>query len=617
VVHLHGSASLPRYDGFPTNWYTTGNSDQYFYGNESFSGTGATLWYHDHAIGVTANNVYAGLAGFYLLRNPAFEASLNLPKAPYEIPLVFQDRDISTNCATPSIALGPFPWHNLNVVNGKVNPYLEVEPRKYRFRLLNGAGFRTYGFTMVVTDTNGYSLTSTPAKPLIPPAFNVIGSENGFLQQTAVVPPTGVTNSAGFTNYNLGRGPLLTMMPGERMDVIIDFSASAGQTITMRNIVNIADPTNLNLVIIPLSITNIIAPTNILNPPSIVVTTTNIVQITQPSITNLMQFRVSLPLSSPDTSSIPSTIIRASNWVSTATMVSNATVERNIALDFFNETPFPGAPFVLGQANPIALLDMKRFADPTAEFPHPGDTEIWNLVNLTMEAHPIHVHLLDFRVVDRARFSAWPTTYNGVDMTASAYRIYFPPLSVTNYINGRISGSLSNLTAYVDAANPPFDFESGPKDVVRLAPFSVTRIVMTWPTDPLFYTTRSGTSPLEVDTDGRYIYHCHILDHEDSDMMRPLQLRPKRLATRQLELRLAADSGHGGHVPGTAQFTLGVETKRGEYYEIEATDDLGRPAWSAVANLGRVRGTGSFVDVTLPTATSSTKFYRLKTVGNP
>jgi FtsP/CotA-like multicopper oxidase with cupredoxin domain len=117
VVHMHGAAVFPRYDGYPTNWYPSGVADQYFYLNLDLNEDGETMWYHDHAIGVTANNVYAGLAGFYFLRNTPWENAYAtngypLPSGKYEVPLVIQDRDIQTNCppATLLNATVP-PWH--------------------------------------------------------------------------------------------------------------------------------------------------------------------------------------------------------------------------------------------------------------------------------------------------------------------------------------------------------------------------------------------------------------------------------------------------------------------------------------------------------------------------
>lgn len=174
VVHLHGAKVDWESDGYPEAWYTadykiTGpkfTRREYEYENHQ---PGATLWYHDHAMGETRLNVYAGLAGFYILRD-SLEARLNLPKGDYEIPLLVQDRSFNSDGSlfypdsSPFVSFTPsitFPFQaNTIVVNGKVSPYLEVEPRKYRFRILNGSNARQYnfqfendlGFTLIGTD---------------------------------------------------------------------------------------------------------------------------------------------------------------------------------------------------------------------------------------------------------------------------------------------------------------------------------------------------------------------------------------------------------------------------------------------------------------------------------
>lgn len=573
VVHLHGGASLPRYDGYPTNAYASGGSDQYFYGNQSLSGTGATLWYHDHALGLTGNNVYAGLAGFYLLRHRALESALRLPSGAYEIPLVFQDRDVSIRCGPATLALGRYPWHNLATVNGRVTPYFEVEPRKYRFRMLNGAGFRTFGLALVVTDRAGVPLPSPPDAPVVPPSMHLIGNDSGFLPGTVTLPP--LPNDTRNTNFNLASAPALALMSGERADVIIDFSGYEQRNITIRNVVGTADPTNL-----------------VLNPRQV-------------SVTNLLQFRVVRPLSGPDLSRIPSQPI-VSNWVSTSELAQRATVERRIALDLFDEVPFPGPPFVPGDPYPFGLIDLKFFDESVSEFPHPGETEIWSFINLSNEAHPMHIHLVDFRVLDRIRFGTGTTNaWNG--------DIRNPPAYVGRYIQDRANRALKPLETYLDLVHsrPPFvqAFEVGPKDVVRAAPFAVTRIVVTWPTDPLFHTTRSGISALEPGTEGRYLYHCHLLEHEDNDMMRPLHVVPRAGPTGYLRLRHR--ESEGGHGAGSGGLYLGVETPRAALFSIQSTTDPDEGIWDPVPGLEGLRGTGGLEEYPLPAASDHARFYRV------
>ncbi|MBL9129079.1 MAG: multicopper oxidase domain-containing protein, partial [Verrucomicrobiales bacterium] len=296
VVHLHGAAVLPRYDGYPTNWFLSGESDEYFYPNIDLNSDGQTLWYHDHAIGVTANNVYAGLAGFYLTRNEAYDAALGirLPSAPYEIPLVFQDRDFAVTTWTnngvvlveTNLCINQVPpWHTYPVVNGKIAPYLPVEPRPYRFRILNGTGFRSYALQMLVTDAQGNVLTNAGTPPA--PQFTVIGNEDGYLHHAT----------------NVSR---IATMPGERVDVVVDFSPYTNLAYPYITVVN--------------AFGNGLGGTgaDVVGPPF---------------ITNLMQFRVNLPLSTaiPTTMNIPSPLV--TNWVDTETMRSNAVRHRSIELD--------------------------------------------------------------------------------------------------------------------------------------------------------------------------------------------------------------------------------------------------------------------------------------------
>ncbi len=186
VVHLHGTHTFAEFDGYPEDTYLPGNSDLYEYPNNQLP---ATLWYHDHALGITRLNVYMGLAGFYLIRD-AFELGLNLPQGEFEIPLAIQDRSFNADGSLhyPSVWQAHF-FGNTNLVNGKVWPYLDVKRGKYRFRILNGANSRTYRLSLSDGST-----------------FQMIGTDGGLLP--APVPLTEIT---------LG--------PAERADVIIDFES--------------------------------------------------------------------------------------------------------------------------------------------------------------------------------------------------------------------------------------------------------------------------------------------------------------------------------------------------------------------------------------------------------
>ena len=138
----------PESDGYPEDWIVPGKSSLYYYPNQQDA---AMLWYHDHALGINRLNVYAGLLGAFFIRDGVEEA-LNLPKGKYELPLILYDRLLTHEMASFFIPFRPIhksPWvpeifGNAILVNGKLFPYLEVEPRRYRFRVLNASNARFY-----------------------------------------------------------------------------------------------------------------------------------------------------------------------------------------------------------------------------------------------------------------------------------------------------------------------------------------------------------------------------------------------------------------------------------------------------------------------------------------
>ncbi len=160
VVHLHGGHVAAENDGYPEDTMLPGEEQTFFYPNLQLP---ATVWFHDHALGITRLNVYMGLAGLFLIRDQ-FEADLGLPSGDFEIPLVIQDRSFN---ADGSLAY-PAAWQDhffgeYVLVNGKVWPYLEVRRGLYRFRLLNGSNSRVYTLSL----SNGAS-------------FQQIGTDGGL-----------------------------------------------------------------------------------------------------------------------------------------------------------------------------------------------------------------------------------------------------------------------------------------------------------------------------------------------------------------------------------------------------------------------------------------------------
>lgn len=209
ATHLHGAKTRSEDDGYPDDWFVPGKSRTCHYPMDQEA---TALWYHDHAMGLTRLNTYAGLFGMLLLRDQT-EDSLHLPSGKYEVPLMFYDRNLATNGQIFYDVSGDpkNPWipefsADGILINGKIRPYLEVEPRLYRFRLLNTANSRFFLL----------SLVSPGGGPLgTPQSFTQIGSDQGLLASPV----------------ELKR---LTLGCAERADVLMDFSQFAGQTLHLR-----------------------------------------------------------------------------------------------------------------------------------------------------------------------------------------------------------------------------------------------------------------------------------------------------------------------------------------------------------------------------------------------
>jgi len=381
VVHLHGGKTPPESDGYPEDWYVPGQSRTYHYPN---SQDAALLWYHDHAMGINRLNIYAGLFGLHIIRDKV-EDDLHLPSGKYEVPLVLFDRDVRRDGQLdyPKSADPERPWvpeffGETQLVNGKIFPYLEVEPRKYRFRVLNAANGRFYRLSL----SEGAEI-------------HQIGTDQGLLPA-----PLTVTN--------------LQLAPGERADIVVDFANHRGAQVLLQS-------------------------------DSFV----------------LMQFKVGASRVS-DPSALPASLRAVPRILESA-----AVLTRRLTLD--------------ESVNNVAestgmLLNNTPWHMPITERPVLGTTEIWELVNLTDDVHPIHLHMVKFQILDRRRFDAFQY------MTAQTLRFVGP--------------------AVVAEAN-----EMGWKDTARANPKTVTRIIVPF----------EGYS-------GRFVWHCHILEHEDNEMMRPYEI---------------------------------------------------------------------------------------------
>jgi spore coat protein A len=202
VVHVHGARVPSQSDGYPEHWYTSGGAASFRYPNRQQA---TTLWYHDHTMGIERLNVYAGLFGAFLIRDET-ERGLGLPRDEYEIPLLISDRQFTADGQLyyPTSGNAETPWiseayGDCILINGKLTPFLDVEPRPYRFRIINASNARFY------------YLALSDASPV-----QLIGSDQGLLPKPVTVAQ-------------------VTLAPAERADVIIDFSRLQGQELLLRS----------------------------------------------------------------------------------------------------------------------------------------------------------------------------------------------------------------------------------------------------------------------------------------------------------------------------------------------------------------------------------------------
>jgi spore coat protein A len=428
VAHVHGACALPDDDGYPEAWFTAhGEHGAKFNPRPSCYPNcqpSTTLWYHDHCLGITRLNVYAGLAGFYLIRDEA-EDGLNLPRGEFEIPLMLQDRLFHRDGSLyyPKVVNGPQEhpiwiqefFGDINCVNGKAMPFLEVEPRRYRFRILNAANARFYHLRLYNTDSAGKILNES----FDVPAFNQIGTDGGLLPVSLEL------------RY-------LLIAPGERFDVIIDFSEYAGKSLSLIN--DAPAPYNMGGQYVP---------------------------------SEMMLFKVTKSLNGKDGSSVPDALLPFEPLLPTPVM------RERLLLVSEKERPSDG--YVI-----TGLLGGARWHEPITEDPKAGSTEIWSFVNTTGDVHPLHVHLVQFQVLNRQAF------------------------------NVEIYQQTGKLVFVGRPMAPEGNERPAHKDTVKAYPGYVTRVIMRFDL-PDGVTVTPGQEFL-------YVWHCHILEHEDNEMMRPYKV---------------------------------------------------------------------------------------------
>ena len=413
VPHLHGARTPSASDGLPEKWFVPGATAHYVYPNDQQA---TTLWYHDHALGITRLNVYAGLSGFYLLRDEK-ERSLDLPSGDYEIPLLIQDRTLDAQgqliyAPTFDDGLPPAPggwapefFGNLPVVNGALYPHLEVEPRSYRFRILNSSNSRFFNLYL--------NLAKSPNDiPKLVPVHQ-IGSDGGFLPKPVALQK-------------------LLLAPAERADLIVDFSGHEGKTVTLSNSAPAPYPG------------------------------WEFAVAHHAQLLELMQFRVTRPLAKQAKSFVMPALPAFHELDHTAPVAATR--------DFVLVEDMDAQGHSLG-----VRINGKGYDEPVTEMPKLGTMEKWRFINTTEDAHPMHLHLVQFQILER----------QGFDPAA--------------FVEGHLE--------LVGIPRRPAPNEAGWKDTAIVNPRDVLTILVRF----------EGFT-------GRYVYHCHMLEHEDNDMMRPYEV---------------------------------------------------------------------------------------------
>ena len=485
VVHLHGARTGAGNDGWTDNAVLPGLAQLAEYPNDQPS---ATMWYHDHAMAVTALNVYSGLAGMYLIRD-AEENALHLPRGEREIPLVVCDRNLDQDengeytgdllykrlklpLTVPDAiqdhvpGTGPF-----TLVNGVIWPHLDVEPRWYRFRMLNASNFRPYTFEL--RDEHGAPVNN---------ALYQIGTDSGLLRAPAALDDP---------NNPAARG--LTLHPGERADVLIDFRAFRGTSLTLVNTllgaVPVPDLISANPDVMQFRVRSWPAHDHFKLPATL-----------SPSFKRLTHDAVP----KPHEQTVPKP--HEHRWLALVGLegkhpemwemeeLEKKDVPPNLPLDGIVQVDVIDD----GETVTKTLKRVSRdFKDAATFYVEQDAWEQWNIINLTSGeatlAHPIHVHLIRFQAIGDQRDVRDVSKFGGT-----------PGIP------------FGGTTTPIPLSDKPKDErtpgEKGWKDTIVLQPGELLSIAGQF----------GGGS-------GRYMYHCHILEHEDEGMMRTFVVMPEKV----------------------------------------------------------------------------------------
>jgi len=401
VVHLHGAETESIHDGHPEAWWTPKgeHGPTYVTQHNSYPNTQrpAMLWYHDHAVGITRLNVVAGLSGLYFLRSPEDKLTKQFPYGEYEIPLVFKDWQFWPNGSINFPNVGdnatihpswcPEYFGDTILVNGKVWPYLDLQPRVYRFRLLNGVNARFFNFTL-----------SDPSL-----RFHKIGTDGGYLDTKPQILSS------------------LLLAPAERLDILVDFSSlKPGDVVFLNNSAPAPFPVGED-------------------------------QFNPPQIGSVMKFQVTKKaVPAPNTTAAASTSSAESSigdhlrHAQLLEQYVEAECNRYSSVNVFQQPENSKLMEMLQQQqqqgvtsndssapvlrhrqirlfeaddsndNPtVSYLEKRRWVDAVREFPVEGSVEVWEWINTTPDAHPIHMHLIQFQVLNQQPFNkTWYVSFS-------------------------------------------------------------------------------------------------------------------------------------------------------------------------------------------------------------
>jgi spore coat protein A len=580
-THLHGgfppwiSDGTPFQDFDPNGGYGLScafppdmpppapGSYHYYYPNQQ---SARFVWYHDHAMGITRLNAYAGLASAYVLTDASEQnliATGILPAPAQTIYLALQDKTfypdgrlwypyqyewsgtsgrwawgndpvvIDPAALDPEVALNTLAnpstvaeaFMDTTVINGCCYPYLTVQRRHYRFRILNGCQARFYNLQLYFAQSNTLTdpLSGEPNLAAPGPRITQIGTEGGFLPAPVALPSNpsapGVTQqqlvldlSGNPLNYNL------LLAPAERADILIDFTdVPTGSVLILysdapgpfpggdpRNDYYTGDPDN----------------TAIGGAPS---TTAGF----GPNTRTLMQVRVT-GLAAPAAASLNTlpnlALQRAAPAVFPAiaplpqqgARVRTLTLNESFGNPFYARLiAFLGTDVVQGVDQWGTPMFYRTYLSERGEVVSPGNVEIWEIINLTGDTHPIHFHLVNVQIINRQSFN--DVGYLNAGATAAPGT----KVDVTTFLLGN--------------PRPPDINETGWKETVRMNPLEVTRVIakfdlpkLPWPV-PLsqrLVDPNLPAGPNNPPINGHeYVWHCHILEHEEHDMMRPLVIK--------------------------------------------------------------------------------------------